>query len=88
MEFPCVHIGERIYWSLFYLLGASVCISTYSMVAHSTKRSWEADQVMQWLQNQEWGLMLLDGKYQVRMNKDTAEFGFRIEIKIMESLKF
>ncbi|PIK62436.1 putative TFIIH basal transcription factor complex helicase XPB subunit-like [Apostichopus japonicus] len=40
--------------------GASVCISTYSMVAHSTKRSWEADQVMQWLQNQEWGLMLLD----------------------------
>lgn len=40
--------------------GASICISTYSMVAHTTKRSWEADQVMQWLQKQEWGLMLLD----------------------------
>ncbi|XP_030846331.1 general transcription and DNA repair factor IIH helicase subunit XPB [Strongylocentrotus purpuratus] len=41
-------------------MGCSICISTYSMVAHSTKRSWEADQVMQWLQSQEWGLMILD----------------------------
>lgn len=41
-------------------MGCSVCISTYSMIAHSTKRSWEAEKVMEWLQTQEWGLMLLD----------------------------
>ncbi|XP_063964838.1 general transcription and DNA repair factor IIH helicase subunit XPB-like [Lytechinus pictus] len=41
-------------------MGCTICISTYSMVAHTTKRSWEADQVMQWLQSQEWGLMILD----------------------------
>ncbi|XP_072179023.1 general transcription and DNA repair factor IIH helicase/translocase subunit XPB-like [Diadema setosum] len=40
--------------------GCNICISTYSMVAHTTKRSWEADQVMQWMQSQEWGLMILD----------------------------
>ncbi|XP_071802961.1 general transcription and DNA repair factor IIH helicase/translocase subunit XPB-like [Asterias amurensis] len=41
-------------------MGCNICISTYSMVAHSTKRSWEAEQVMKWLRDQEWGLMLLD----------------------------
>ncbi|CAD5112992.1 DgyrCDS2195 [Dimorphilus gyrociliatus] len=40
--------------------GCSICISTYSMISHSNKRSWEAERVMEWLQNQEWGLMLLD----------------------------
>ena len=33
------------------------------MIAHSTKRSWEAQQVMDWLESQEWGLMLLDGMF-------------------------
>lgn len=37
-----------------------ICITTYSMISHTQKRSWEADQVMKWVQNQEWGLMLLD----------------------------
>ncbi|ESO86104.1 hypothetical protein LOTGIDRAFT_207144 [Lottia gigantea] len=41
-------------------MGCSVCISTYSMLAHSTKRSWEAEKMMEWLQSQEWGIMLLD----------------------------
>ncbi|XP_005098095.1 general transcription and DNA repair factor IIH helicase subunit XPB [Aplysia californica] len=41
-------------------MGCAICISTYSMLAHSTKRSWEADKMMKWLQNQEWGLMVLD----------------------------
>ncbi|KAK3587846.1 hypothetical protein CHS0354_019716 [Potamilus streckersoni] len=41
-------------------IGCSVCISTYSMLAHSTKRSWEAERVMEWMQSQEWGLMILD----------------------------
>lgn len=42
-------------------MGCSICISTYSMLGHTTKRSWEAEKVMEWLQTQEWGLMLLDG---------------------------
>lgn len=37
-----------------------ICITTYSMVSHTQKRSWEADQMMKWVQDQEWGLMLLD----------------------------
>ncbi|CAL8076186.1 unnamed protein product [Calicophoron daubneyi] len=39
---------------------ACVCISTYTMIAHSTKRSYEADRMMEWIKGQEWGLMLLD----------------------------
>ncbi|GAB1608759.1 general transcription and DNA repair factor IIH helicase subunit XPB-like [Argonauta hians] len=38
----------------------SICISTYSMLAHTNKRSWEAEQMMQWMQSKEWGLMVLD----------------------------
>lgn len=30
------------------------------MIAHSQKRSWEAEKVMEWLKSQEWGLMVLD----------------------------
>ncbi|KAF6778350.1 hypothetical protein AHF37_02075 [Paragonimus kellicotti] len=30
------------------------------MIAHSTKRSYEADRMMEWIKGQEWGLMLLD----------------------------
>ncbi|XP_064613581.1 general transcription and DNA repair factor IIH helicase subunit XPB-like isoform X2 [Liolophura sinensis] len=41
-------------------LDSSICISTYSMLAHSTKRSWEAEQLMSWMRSKEWGLMLLD----------------------------
>ena len=41
-------------------IGSSICITTYSMITHTQKRSWEADQVMRWLTEQEWGIMLLD----------------------------
>ncbi|KAK7498462.1 hypothetical protein BaRGS_00010416 [Batillaria attramentaria] len=41
-------------------MGCAVCISTYSMLAHTTKRSYEAEKMMEWMQNQEWGLMVLD----------------------------
>ncbi|XP_067843062.1 general transcription and DNA repair factor IIH helicase/translocase subunit XPB [Heptranchias perlo] len=41
-------------------IGCSIAISTYSMLGHTTKRSWEAERVMEWLKSQEWGLMLLD----------------------------
>lgn len=37
-----------------------ICITTYSMISHTQKRSWDADQVMRWVQDQEWGLILLD----------------------------
>lgn len=40
--------------------GSSIIISTYSMMGHSMKRSWEAEQVMKWIKSQEWGLMILD----------------------------
>ena len=42
--------------------GCSICISTYSMISHTTKRSWEAERVMEWLKEQEWGVMILDGE--------------------------
>lgn len=41
-------------------IGCSICISTYSMLAHTTKRSWEAERVMEWMKSQEWGIMVLD----------------------------
>ncbi|XP_053327611.1 general transcription and DNA repair factor IIH helicase subunit XPB [Spea bombifrons] len=41
-------------------IGCSIAISTYSMLGHTTKRSWEAERVMDWLRSQEWGLMILD----------------------------
>ncbi|KAI1731836.1 type III restriction enzyme, res subunit family protein [Ditylenchus destructor] len=37
-----------------------VCISTYSMVAYSGKRTYAADEIMRYLQSHEWGLLLLD----------------------------
>uniref|UniRef100_A0A673FSS8 General transcription and DNA repair factor IIH helicase/translocase subunit XPB n=1 Tax=Sinocyclocheilus rhinocerous TaxID=307959 RepID=A0A673FSS8_9TELE len=41
-------------------IGCSVAISTYSMLGHTTKRSWEAERVMEWMKSQEWGLIILD----------------------------
>ena len=41
-------------------IGSSIFITTYSMITHTQKRSYEADQVMDWLKDQQWGLMLLD----------------------------
>uniref|UniRef100_H3B4J9 General transcription and DNA repair factor IIH helicase/translocase subunit XPB n=1 Tax=Latimeria chalumnae TaxID=7897 RepID=H3B4J9_LATCH len=41
-------------------IGCSIAISTYSMLGHTTKRSWEAERVMEWMKSQEWGLMILD----------------------------
>ena len=41
-------------------IGSSILITTYSMITHTQKRSYEANQVMDWLKEQEWGLVLLD----------------------------
>ncbi|KAI1308682.1 General transcription and DNA repair factor IIH helicase subunit XPB [Halotydeus destructor] len=38
----------------------SIFITTFSMITHNQKRSWEGEQVMRWLTTQEWGIMLLD----------------------------
>ncbi|GMT19423.1 hypothetical protein PFISCL1PPCAC_10720 [Pristionchus fissidentatus] len=37
-----------------------VCISTYSMVAYSGKRTYAAEEAMKFIESQEWGLVLLD----------------------------
>lgn len=37
-----------------------VAISTYSMVSYTQKRAWDSQQVMDFLQSREWGLMILD----------------------------
>ncbi len=41
-------------------IGAKILISTYSMISLTTRRAYETEKVMEWLKNQEWGLMLLD----------------------------
>lgn len=41
-------------------MGCGILVTTYSMITHTQKRSWEADQTMRWLQEQEWGIMVLD----------------------------
>ncbi|CAG5097082.1 Oidioi.mRNA.OKI2018_I69.XSR.g14925.t1.cds [Oikopleura dioica] len=40
--------------------GSSIVISTYSMMGHTMKRSYEAEKLMEWLRNQEWGMIVLD----------------------------
>ncbi|CAJ0575554.1 unnamed protein product, partial [Mesorhabditis spiculigera] len=37
-----------------------VCISTYSMLAFSGKRAYQAEEAMRYIASQEWGLLLLD----------------------------
>ena len=41
-------------------MGCAILITTYSMITHTQKRSWEASETMKWLQDQEWGIMVLD----------------------------
>lgn len=40
--------------------GCSILITTFNMITHSQKRSYEAEQTMKWIQEQEWGIMVLD----------------------------
>ncbi|KMQ94269.1 dna excision repair protein haywire [Lasius niger] len=41
-------------------MGCGILITTYSMITHTQKRSWDAENTMRWLQEQEWGIMVLD----------------------------
>lgn len=43
-------------------MGCSILITTFNMITHQQKRSWEAEQTMSWLKEQEWGIMVLDGQ--------------------------
>jgi DNA excision repair protein ERCC-3 len=38
-----------------------ICVSTYSMVAYTGRRTYMAEEAMNFIQSQEWGLLLLDG---------------------------
>ena len=39
---------------------AGILVTTYAMISHQQKRAYEAEQTMQWLKEQEWGIMVLD----------------------------
>ena len=39
-----------------------VCVSTYSMVSYTGKRTYIAEEAMKYISSHEWGLLLLDGK--------------------------
>ena len=41
-------------------MGCSILITTFNMITHTQKRSWEAEQIMKWIQEQEWGIMVMD----------------------------
>lgn len=47
---------------------AGVVISTYTMIAYTGRRSYEAQRIMEWLQSTEWGFLLLDEVHVVPAN--------------------
>jgi hypothetical protein len=47
---------------------AGITVTTYAMVAHSGRRSYEAQQLMNMLTTTEWGLVLLDEVHVVPAN--------------------
>jgi DNA excision repair protein ERCC-3 len=51
------------------VIDCNIAISTYSMVAHSQKRSWESERMMEYLQSREWGLLILDEVQTIPANK-------------------
>nr|CAD7263197.1 unnamed protein product [Timema shepardi] len=57
-------------------MGCGVLVTTYSMITHTQKRSWEAEQTMKWLQEQEWGIMVLDA---VELNTISALANYATE---------
>lgn len=46
--------------SFNHVIMFSIVISTYSMMGHTMKRSYEAEKLMDWLRGQEWGMIVLD----------------------------
>lgn len=64
-------------------IGCSIAISTYSMLGHTTKRSWEAERVMEWMRSQEWGLMILDEVHTIPAK--IVDLNFLIGPKLFEA---
>ena len=72
MDIVCVEIIPTIYFFTTQMIcrftsdakdkpiGCSILITTFNMITHTQKRSWEAEQTMKWIQEQEWGIMVLD----------------------------
>lgn len=63
----CLRHGYHSFIVRMILPGADakkpvVCISTYSMVAYSGKRTLVAEEAMKFIEAHEWGLVLLDGE--------------------------
>ena len=49
------------------------------MITHQQKRSYEAEQTMKWLQEQEWGIMVLDEVHTI-----PARMFRRVVIKMLD----
>ncbi|RKO97045.1 hypothetical protein CXG81DRAFT_16073 [Caulochytrium protostelioides] len=47
---------------------SGIVVSTYTMISHSGKRSWETGQMLNWINSQEWGLLILDEVHVVPAN--------------------
>ncbi|OAL46824.1 TFIIH basal transcription factor complex helicase XPB subunit [Pyrenochaeta sp. DS3sAY3a] len=47
---------------------AGIIISTYSMISNARKRSYDAEKVMQFIRNREWGLLIADEVHVVPAN--------------------
>lgn len=54
----CRFTSDKHEW--FQGSGAGVCITTYTMVAYSGRRSEESERIMNDIMSREWGLILLD----------------------------
>jgi DNA excision repair protein ERCC-3 len=47
---------------------AGIVISTYTMISHSGKRAWDTQKMIEFVNNHEWGLMILDEVHVVPAN--------------------
>jgi len=47
---------------------AGIIISTYSMISNARKRSYDAEKVMEWIRDREWGLLIADEVHVVPAN--------------------
>ncbi|KAJ3410423.1 hypothetical protein HDV05_003809 [Chytridiales sp. JEL 0842] len=47
---------------------SGIVVSTYTMISHSGKRSWETDKMLEFINSREWGLLILDEVHVVPAN--------------------
>ncbi|KAI9100463.1 P-loop containing nucleoside triphosphate hydrolase protein [Phlyctochytrium arcticum] len=47
---------------------AGIVVSTYTMISHSGKRSWDTARMIEWINSVEWGLLILDEVHVVPAN--------------------